>query len=436
MCSQRRRVVEPIAGKPVDLLNDAVRDRMGLDVGEEALEGGHLPLGQAAASRVVRLASTMTIFGPAWSELKLSDVERFLTEAPPEPLLWEAKGDELRRDQVLKQVCGFANSHDGGYLILGARQQKAQQDQPRRWGLDGFEFRNDDPPAWVSSVVKNGVYPYPYGLDVTAWPTGDGRWLAVVRVPPIDTPPCNVAGAVYERISGQTIPVKEPLRLADLFERGDTARSAAESRAGVAAEAALHEARAHVGRFDATRFQFGLGLGSTASESEVPGRLFSQRFEEITEEALSALEHGPSLAGKPQVHADVSQNARQFVSEGTEPRLGRSWLARATWHGAVGIFWTANVAAYELGSVVDHAVRQAWATGITMLDALAPTGTHYLQLRVAGTDFPPNEPGVVNTVVGRGPLLPEVDDRILAGITRELTRALGQMVYEPGAPVA
>jgi hypothetical protein len=40
---------------------------------------------------------------------------------------------------------------------------------------------------------------------------------------------------VYERVSGQTIPVTEPLRLADLFRQGDERRVAAERAAAGAA---------------------------------------------------------------------------------------------------------------------------------------------------------------------------------------------------------
>ena len=96
----------------------------------------------------------------------------------------------------------------------------------------------DEPPLWISNVVGDrarGVRPYPEDLDTRAWPTEDGRQVAIVRIPPIASPPCITRGTVYERVSGRTITVTEPLRLAELFARGDQARRGAEVTANHAA---------------------------------------------------------------------------------------------------------------------------------------------------------------------------------------------------------
>jgi len=61
-----------------------------------------------------------TIFGQDWESLELSDVRTFLEGADPEPLVWEAKGTDINRHHVRRTVCGFGNSHDVSYLILGA----------------------------------------------------------------------------------------------------------------------------------------------------------------------------------------------------------------------------------------------------------------------------------------------------------------------------
>jgi predicted HTH transcriptional regulator len=198
----------------------------------------------------------VTIFGVHWEDLGLADVERFLAEAEPEPLLWEAKGIEAKAGEVPRQVCGFANSHDGGFLIIGAAQNDDES-----WTLDGVEF-NDEPPTWVANVIGNGsVNPYPDGLDTKSWATSDGKHVAVVRVPPTPTPPCNANGTVFERVSGRTISVREPLRLAQLFARGDQARTGAQAKADEAARSMLiegQELRLHV----PTNIQFGLGLAA------------------------------------------------------------------------------------------------------------------------------------------------------------------------------
>ena len=65
-----------------------------------------------------------------------------------------------------------------------------------------------------SQSVARGVQPYPEGLDTHTIRAVDDQLVAVVWVPPMPTPPCNAHGTVYERVSGKTESVREPLRLA------------------------------------------------------------------------------------------------------------------------------------------------------------------------------------------------------------------------------
>ena len=129
--------------------------------------------------------------------LALDDVRELLDDAESEPLHWEAKGIAIKPGEVRRQICGFANSHDGGFLILGTDVQDGA------WVLDGVEFPTDDLPSWVSSVAE-GVQPYPDGLDTQPIRVDDRRRIAVVWVPPTPTAPCNAHGTVYERVSGRT----------------------------------------------------------------------------------------------------------------------------------------------------------------------------------------------------------------------------------------
>src|SRR5215217_8988756 len=105
-----------------------------------------------------------SLFGAAWEQLDRGDVEAFLAHGEPEPLFWEAKGTKLESGEVRKQICGFGNSHEGGFLILGARWDK----EAERWIPEGVEFP-DEPPTWVSNQA-NEVRPRPY-IDTRSWPT-------------------------------------------------------------------------------------------------------------------------------------------------------------------------------------------------------------------------------------------------------------------------
>lgn len=146
----------------------------------------------------------MTIFGVPWDELELHHVEAFLSHSGPEPLTWEAKGTEIRAEHVTKHVGGFANAVDGGYLLLGFVREGEE------WRPTGFAFPENDPPAWVSRIVRETLSPRPR-IDVQSWDVGDGMRAAVVRVDPVAEPPCMTnGGQVYLRVLGETITVKDP----------------------------------------------------------------------------------------------------------------------------------------------------------------------------------------------------------------------------------
>lgn len=375
----------------------------------------------------------MTIFGVPWQQLTLGDLERFLVEADPEPLLWEAKGVVANKGEIRKQVCGFANSHDGGYVIVGA-----DQADDGSWTLNGVEFE-DEPPTWVSNVIGNGgVNPYPDGLDTRSFEITKGRHVAVIRVPPIAAPPCNTHGTVYERVSGRTISVREPLRLAELFARGDQARQNAEATAHSAALRVLIEGREHP-RHEPQRAQLGLGLSATGYLPDISSRLFTPRFDSLTRGNIgSLLEHGPQVAGPPRMRQRVTQESMVFESEATDALLGQSWVVRASWHGGVGVYWASGVNEFVIQSVVGGPVRQAWALAEETLRTLGPQGPRHLQLVVAGGPFIDNPPPYLMTgidytppVIGRGPIAAGVQDDILASIERELRRTAGEMALEP-----
>ena len=133
----------------------------------------------------------MTIFGPEWDELTLQDVQAYLDQAEDEPLLWEAKGTRIDKNEVRTQVCGFANSHEGGYLILGA--DKTDDG----WKANGVAF-DGEPTTWLSDVIgdpERGVRPRP-DFDIRAWPADNGH-VAVIRIRSTSTPPCIANGTVY-----------------------------------------------------------------------------------------------------------------------------------------------------------------------------------------------------------------------------------------------
>lgn len=112
--------------------------------------------------------------------LELADVERLLDDAQAELLHWEAKGVEIKPGTVRKQICGFANSHDGGYLILGTSAVQG------KWTFDGAEFPGNDPLTWISDVARGLRAPRTRRLDPAGRrPASTGLPFACQRAGPI-----------------------------------------------------------------------------------------------------------------------------------------------------------------------------------------------------------------------------------------------------------
>lgn len=167
----------------------------------------------------------MKTFGAPWEALELEQVHRFLNDRPDEGLTWEAKGGEIRPEQVRAAVCAFANSDLGGFLILGASRKKPDAE----WSVGGWTPK-DEPALWVENCLANGgVAPRP-AIEVRPWPIDGGpEYLAVVAIQPIAIPPAITgAGEVWQRVSGSSQRVRDPAALRQLFERGRVAERRAE----------------------------------------------------------------------------------------------------------------------------------------------------------------------------------------------------------------
>jgi hypothetical protein len=378
----------------------------------------------------------MTIFGPAWADLTLQDVQSYLDDAEDEPLLWEAKGITAHGKEVRRQVCAFANSHEGGYVIVGANKAA---DQP--WALNGVPFA-DEPRTWISNVIadpEGGVRPRP-DFDVHAWEAPDGH-VAVIRVTPTSTPPCLANGTVYERLPGKTQTVLEPLRLADLFSRGDKARRAAQEfadrAAALALDAVTEEEDAQEGEEAGARpplraIRFAVGVAATGNPPDIASRLFKNAFATKYWERFRDL---PSVVpegfGRPPDPVEFSQTALLWRREMRGPQ-DYDIVLRASWDGAAAV--AERIAAEDayLDDLVDHRVGPDWLLADEVVQDLRGFGDFYVTVLFTGGTFR-RRPGPDDEIVAmrRGPLLAGVDAGHLASLGRELLRSVGSPTAEP-----
>jgi Putative DNA-binding domain len=411
-----------------------------------------------ASSRVSRV----TIFGLPWEELELEHVERFLARAGREPLTWEAKGREIRPGQVTKHVCGFANAAEGGYLLFGV---ELVDDE---WRASGFAFPGDDPPAWVSNIVRETLRPRP-GVDVRSWDVGDGKRAAVVRIDPVAEPPCVTSGGqLYERVSGETIPVRDPGDVRALYERGQAATERAEANAlravravmeGVDLRGALPEIEEdEVGEepFKAPVLVLALAAAPVGTASDLAAKVFAPDIEERLVEAAAALPHNPLFPeyGFREGRVALVSVAQDSVSFTTTPTDAvHSWDLRVGWDGSVvGLLRVAPRRGVEATIVIsDHESLLSDALfndGIRPLAELVEntargiggSGRAHVVLDVVAVEFSLHHGALRQQIPGEGELRPIqrwadsdpwLGEHLLESMKRELLRACGFPEWEP-----
>jgi hypothetical protein len=350
------------------------------------------------------------VFDVQWADLTLADVERFLRAAEEEGLLWEAKGgDAPRSTAITKAVCGFANS-EGGYLILGADQEAGG------WSVTGLAFPGGEAASWVSSVVTTTLRPIPR-VDVKAWRLENDRTLAVVEVNPVAAKPCITnRGAVYERTSGQTLPVSDPVSLARLFDHGAGAQARAEETARRASGITPEPTREP---YEPGNCLARVALAPVGLPSELGSHLFNRRF--ATETFRQCL--------APHLHVGHWGPTRPWYTTVTQDALlghlvghDAIWKARAAWDGSVSFAYTSTSAEVTTDDLV-RILQGAWNAGVALLDALNATGPVYLCF--VGTPRP-----ATSYMVYRWADLAEPTEEGLASVRRELQRAQGRQEWE------
>lgn len=393
-----------------------------------------------------------TIFGVPWAELTLEDVQAFLKQADSEPLAWEAKGTRLDATEIRRQVCAFANGHEVGYLILGA-QEPSGDGGTGHWTLDGLKFP-DEPVTWISNVISDatvGVRPRP-DFDTKSWKVTNGH-VAVVRISPAATPPCLANGTVYERLPGKSQQVRDPLVLADLYRRGDTAHREASARADRAASAVLEkwldgeagvfrtqwvqqepgfEGAAENDSDDTKYIRFALGVAATGNPPNISGRLFQTGLaEEIWTELCDRPTPGlPSAWGGAPDAVAWSQDSLTWRHQ-KQGLVDAITIVRAAWDGSVAVgqklltedVYPDSLASSRIGPEWDFADR-------FVTERLGGFGDVYVTVLVTGGRFP-GRASNGHIAMRRGPVLPGIDNELVASLSRELMRAVGNPGPEP-----
>jgi hypothetical protein len=362
------------------------------------------------------------LFGVPWAELDFADVESFFAEQGEEGLTWEAKGGTFGVHIVRKTSCGFGNSERGGFLILGI-----EGDATVGWRVEGMEL-SADPELQVGQTIRAGVRPTP-PHQLKSWRISGNRSVVIVQLDPVAVPPAITSqGQVYERVTGETVPVRDPARLATLFARGKTAEAEAEALAGrapnnvpildlVEQELVLPEV------------SFYVAGAAMAYRDDIGSRLFTPETDSLLREAAA------SLCGLSSEHLSVDMVRRQnatFAVAHNAPVGGYQVdaIAAGFWDGSAAIYWVTRDPAVVRGTMLRNCVIPAWTSVTRILVALG--GSSPARAHITLTPSERYAEGRLETpaILKRAiELQPPTEDEIRS-VEREVSRAAGQEAHE------
>jgi len=369
-------------------------------------------------------------FDNALATLTLEQIQTFLEHELEEGLTWEAKGShEIRPEQVRKAVSGFANAV-GGSLILGAERDASG------WRLPGVMFPGGEAKTWLSSVIRE-LEPVPR-YEVRVFPADGEALVAVVGVEPVDVPPCMSGGSVFERVSGQTVPVTDPASLRSLFARGAEARDSAVKRAQRSAVAIFHdpeiphEAYRLVAHQDARlpgRPAFGFAIAPVAWPDACREAVFRASFRERLEDATVSRMAGPVRRAEPRY-----EQTRSLVQVLLPDWYG-FWTVRVYVDGAAAAAYTTERTSEQIAPInVMNRLEETWKLASDALEAIGAAGAAYFALYLRSTRQPPGgqwiiTPPMMDVLGGLSIGPPTV--AALDSIKRELDREAGYLASDP-----
>jgi hypothetical protein len=379
-----------------------------------------------------------SIFGPPLPELTLEHLERFFSAADREPLLWEAKGKvEPHPGTIRKHVCGFGNRL-GGWLIIGAQWGE------NKWVVDGVDFNDAEPERWIGDAIQSLRSAPLY--DVNVIDAAGKKKVAVVEVEPVAVPPCMTpTGTVYQRVSGKTVAVTEPLVLLELTQRGEELRQRALQRAKAHAAALVNDRPTwprgpSVPPIANHPAVFGLALAAVGPPADIALRPFRNSFRGPFEAAFDERMRPASVLTTPSF-AHHSQGAAWIHNDIDD---GYS-IAFAHRDGTIAVSIGAD--AEEIDTVdtfCSGTLPKAWRFAGDMLQAMGCTGEAICALYCNGRlpvfqEHSRRKKGVdvdLPVLVELPTAVRPPTDEELANVDREVHRGAGGFTIEPEPPVA
>lgn len=298
-------------------------------------------------------------------------------------------------------------------------------------------------------------------FDPEAWKLDDGRFVFVIRINPVAEPPCMTpTGMVYERVSSETLPVKDPALLDKLFRRGEMARE----RAGVAALRAAERAL----EVPSWWSQRSVGLVVAAAPigretDDISSRLFTKSTRQGITEAMWSMLGRLRETSRPEgieqrqeqdafaVLGDFEERRHFEVDQSVKYQFQSTWLVQGSWDGTVAAGMTLSDGDVSQSPAIEEMVGAAWEAIVPLLGRLGGYGPAHLTTMIATTKstqslvrgqvaYAPGRPPRPDTLYANLDATTKmdrvvdsdaVDPEIVASLGREVRRAAGMIEDEP-----
>jgi hypothetical protein len=386
-----------------------------------------------------------SILSVPWERVGLEHLREFLDAADEEGVTWEAKAEEpagkdrdparIQPKKIAQGVCALANQI-GGYFIVGALQEDGG------WKLPGITRPSPEPGLWLDQII-GGLRPQPR-FSHYHWIVDEDRLVAVIRVEPLAQTPCMTRdGQVFERVSSESIKVKDPTRLSELFRRGRQARELTEAGAHVAST----ELFEHPGVFDDRSVWVGLGMMAASYAPDIGSRLFRSQFNRAIHKGFGERLCTEAGLAPPQTVEPIMRQSFVALEGGNDLH---HWVVSAHWSGRVGVLAALAGEMVLHQSLFDSFVIPAWNLAADLVEHLGGYGDARVELSVrvqtkelgqqrpTGSRRPgpapppqtlygklPQETNIPRPTEIRGPTSEEI-----GSIQRELQRAAGLFSFE------
>jgi hypothetical protein len=325
--------------------------------------------------------------------------------------------------------------------------------------LNGIEAPSDEPSVWIGKILRR-LQPEPRSEVSELFDLGDGYLAFVVKVEPVASPPCMTPeGRIYERVSGETLPVDDPALLDRLFRRGDHARGRGEQ----GARRAARRASLLPGWWGDHSVSLTVGLASVGrATDDIASRLFTGDTHDAVVKSIWELigernpqPEPPDVSQRQDTYTALAESRRnQHFGPGSRVVgiIRTSQYLQANWDGSVAAgMWFSDDPLTGI-TQPDQLIETCWREAASINRLLGGYGPAYLhvlfsvaeagqpqlfgekEIRVAGR-VPPQGTLYASlprrTEMGRLLERGEPDRATVDSLWRELQRAAGIRTDEP-----